>query len=403
MRLIPLALPPMLFACAPALAAVIFSDDFQDGDAQGWAAYGKGEVQLSRYEGNVSMRLAGGAAAVTALNAAGLTDLRVSAAIAAEGLRGDDACVVDVSTDRGATWLEVVRIGDGLDDAVTLHRRGAPVAELADVPQAVLRLRALGSPRRVTCWFDDIAVTGEPMRLMARGHASAPPGFRADRQRARCPVPCRSPLSRQPPAPRPPRPGSQADSRSPRTLGPLAFACSSMISARRRAPTRATRCHRPSISGWCRSTTGWCRSSAAVSEASTAGGNGSVGPGQTWHEADRRRLESRRAAVRPAGAQRQLHAQRRADVPVPRRWPGLAGGLPDFAGDLPVPEVRRLGQCERALAAASGGRQRRAGPAIPRRKSRRVFRSSRSAPWPTITPASILPRSAPRSTSPPRT
>ena len=62
MRLIPLAATATLFASAPAMAAVIFSHDFQDGDAQGWAAYGKGEVQLSRYESNVSMRLAGGAA-----------------------------------------------------------------------------------------------------------------------------------------------------------------------------------------------------------------------------------------------------------------------------------------------------------------------------------------------------
>ncbi len=155
----------LMLACAlvgfAAHAETLFSDDFQNGKPERWSIVGKGDVQLTRYADNVSMRLAGPAAAVTALSAAGFSNVQVSAALAAEGLRPQDACVVDVSVDRGATWVEVFRIGSGQDDGVTLHTGGAAPAVLTGARQVVLRVRAAGKSKDMTCWVDNIAVVGE--------------------------------------------------------------------------------------------------------------------------------------------------------------------------------------------------------------------------------------------------
>ena len=158
----------LLLAAPAAGADTLFSDDFQDGEAQGWAAYGAGSIQLTRYDGNVSMRLAGSVAAVAGLSTAGFSDVRVSVAIAAQGLAPTDACIVDVSVDRGATWLEVYRIGHGQDDGVTLHRGGTSLPDVSDTRQVVLRVRAKGNAADVTCWFDDLAVVGKPLPALAK-------------------------------------------------------------------------------------------------------------------------------------------------------------------------------------------------------------------------------------------
>ena len=170
-----------VFACALAAPAAhadtLFSDDFQDGEPAGWSIVGDGDVQLTRYADNVSMRLAGPATAVTALSTAGYGNVRVSVALAAAGLSPQDACIVDVSVDRGATWVEVFRIGDGQDDGVTLHRGDASAAVLSDARQVVLRVRAAGKGKDLTCWVDDVAVVGErpaePGAAGAREHLSA--------------------------------------------------------------------------------------------------------------------------------------------------------------------------------------------------------------------------------------
>lgn len=164
-------------AAGTAHADTLFSDDFQDGPPERWSIVGKGDVQLTRYAGNVSMRLAGPAAAVTALSVAGFSNVRVSVALAAAGLGPQDACIVDVSVDRGATWEEVFRIGHGQDDGVTLHRGGAAPAVLTGAHQVVLRVRAAGKGSDMTCWVDDIAVVGdhlvEPGAAAVREHLSA--------------------------------------------------------------------------------------------------------------------------------------------------------------------------------------------------------------------------------------
>ncbi|MBU4435615.1 MAG: hypothetical protein KKC14_14530, partial [Alphaproteobacteria bacterium] len=56
---------------APALAGPIFADDFQDGQADGWGAAGAGDVRLTTFQGNVSLRLTRRAVATTSVSTRG--------------------------------------------------------------------------------------------------------------------------------------------------------------------------------------------------------------------------------------------------------------------------------------------------------------------------------------------
>jgi len=66
-------------ACgSAAVAETLFSDDFQDGDSDGWRALGQGDVRLTTYGGNVSLRLSRRAEALVAISAEGYEAVTVS-------------------------------------------------------------------------------------------------------------------------------------------------------------------------------------------------------------------------------------------------------------------------------------------------------------------------------------
>ena len=89
-----------------AQAEPIFSETFQDGDASGWAPSG-GDVRLTTYADNVSMRFTRRAAAVASVSTSGFSDVAIAASFAALDLEGEDYCLVEVSADGGRTWIEV--------------------------------------------------------------------------------------------------------------------------------------------------------------------------------------------------------------------------------------------------------------------------------------------------------
>lgn len=156
-------LPPLM-AAAPAQAEQILAADFQSGTADGWVARGSGDVRVTEYQGNFSLRLQAKAEALTAFPATGRTDIVISAEIAAEGLGQRDACLIEASADRGAQWFEIGRVGRGEDDAVTLHRRRAVVPQLAGSDPVYVRLRADLSNSDASCWFDNVRVDGRADR-----------------------------------------------------------------------------------------------------------------------------------------------------------------------------------------------------------------------------------------------
>jgi CubicO group peptidase (beta-lactamase class C family) len=154
------ALGCALLASATAFTQPIFSDDFQDGNAEGWGSGGEGDVRLTTYAGNVALRLSEQAAAFAAITTEGYDGVTVSAAFAADNLERGEACVFEVTVDDGASWLEVLRVGDGQDDAITLHRGSVVDASLDNAERIIVRARVAGSSDNDVCWLDDVVITG---------------------------------------------------------------------------------------------------------------------------------------------------------------------------------------------------------------------------------------------------
>jgi len=146
---------------AHAHAETLFASDFQDSKPDGWVAVGRGDVRLSSYAENVSLRLGPGAQAITQVSTAGRADVALIAAFAAQSLGANGACVLDVSSDRGHHWTEIHRIGPGQDDGITLHTGGGTAAVMDNQPALVLRLRNLSPSASAICWADNILLTGE--------------------------------------------------------------------------------------------------------------------------------------------------------------------------------------------------------------------------------------------------
>ena len=155
MRYWPLAL--IAFA-APggASAEELLRSDFQQGSAGPWQAAGAGDVRLTSFAGNVSMRLTVGASAEVAVPVEGKRRLYATVKIAADALDDDAACTAEASRDDGATWTPVFSVGKARADAVTLWQGGQALADGG----ASLTLRLSARGKRATCWFDDVVVTG---------------------------------------------------------------------------------------------------------------------------------------------------------------------------------------------------------------------------------------------------
>jgi len=156
-----------LCQAAPVMAAPVFVDDFQDGQADGWGAAGAGDVKLTNYQGNISLNLTGRAVAMTEVSTVGFGEVKVAASLAALGLGGKDSCLAELSTDGGATWLQIVSVRDGEDDGVTLRRAEVSPAGAANNPRVLVRFRADGG-RGAQCWGDGVTVSGEALEQGAR-------------------------------------------------------------------------------------------------------------------------------------------------------------------------------------------------------------------------------------------
>ncbi|MEX6633357.1 serine hydrolase domain-containing protein [Hyphococcus lacteus] len=151
----------VLSGMTPASARVVFEDDFQDGNADGWAGNaGRGDLRLTTFAGNVSVRLTRDASIVRRIEVNESSTLDVSVDIAATGLEKNDICKVEVSTD-AKNWQLLGVIGDGKDDGTTLHNvRGSIDAEKG-IEYLLVGLRVDGNAENDICWFDNINVTSQ--------------------------------------------------------------------------------------------------------------------------------------------------------------------------------------------------------------------------------------------------
>ncbi|MEM9600585.1 MAG: serine hydrolase domain-containing protein [Pseudomonadota bacterium] len=144
---------------AAASAQLLYSEDFQGGDAAGWQSGGEGTVSLSTYADNTSLQLTNQSFALIALKVEGPPQVRVSANFAASDLERKDACIAEVSTDGGASWDTILSVTNGMDDGVTLHAGQKTIdIEKPEVTLAI-RLRVAGNADNDSCWADNIRVT----------------------------------------------------------------------------------------------------------------------------------------------------------------------------------------------------------------------------------------------------
>ena len=92
----------------PAFAQTLFEDDFESGLGDRWRGDpGRGDIRLTEYAGNHSLRLQRDAWAATVVPLEGVAPLRVTAAFAAEDLEGDDTCRLDVSFDGAVSYTHL--------------------------------------------------------------------------------------------------------------------------------------------------------------------------------------------------------------------------------------------------------------------------------------------------------
>ena len=141
----------------------IFSDDFQDGNAQGWQASGDGDISLTTYGDNVSLRMTKKALAATGVTVPGPGRISIGASFAADDLEAKDACLMEATLNGGKSWLEVLRIGDGQDDSVTLHTNAVTHAVDATITSVFIRARVAGNANNDTCWLDNVFIAWSPV------------------------------------------------------------------------------------------------------------------------------------------------------------------------------------------------------------------------------------------------
>jgi len=157
----------LLILSRPVMADIILTDDFQDGKSDGWKALGQGDVRLTRYKKNISLYLSQHAMVVTAFSTKGYDRVAVALSFAAKSLEEGEYCIAEVSGDRGQSWHEINKVGDGQDDAITLHRGSVSSSDLNDKAKVYIRVRITGDKSNDICWLDNVRVTGRKIRAGA--------------------------------------------------------------------------------------------------------------------------------------------------------------------------------------------------------------------------------------------
>ena len=143
-----------------AQAQTLFSDDFQDGDTGNWKGNaGKGDIRLTRYKKNISMRLQHDAYAIIILPTKNYKDIFLSVDFAAENLKSKDYCILETSIG-GDKWTEIGRVSDGQDDAISLHNIFGKAPKAVGLEFLAVRLRISAGKDNASCWADNVRVSG---------------------------------------------------------------------------------------------------------------------------------------------------------------------------------------------------------------------------------------------------
>jgi hypothetical protein len=159
-RLLSIAAALAVLTFGGARADTLYHQDFQSGVAPEWGAAGDGDVRLSTYAGNTSLRFAGHAYSRTDITARAFRNIVVRAKIAALGLGPADGCYAEVSPDAGATWVTALSVRKGQDDGVSMVDAAFSDPRIDGRARLTVRFRADLSNQDAACWGDDIDVEG---------------------------------------------------------------------------------------------------------------------------------------------------------------------------------------------------------------------------------------------------
>ncbi len=145
--------------CGGAQADTIFQDDFEDGDAAGWATSGDVSITSLQAIGQYSLRLKQTANATVTVSTAGYSAVSITMNLAATSLENGDDCYAEVSTDGGQAWTTVVLVQNGSDDG-TFYQGSASPAGADDNANLKLRFRSTGAHAGDYCYGDSVSVSG---------------------------------------------------------------------------------------------------------------------------------------------------------------------------------------------------------------------------------------------------
>ncbi|MCK7592799.1 choice-of-anchor D domain-containing protein [Pseudomarimonas salicorniae] len=148
-----------LLVAAPAWAAVIVQDTFEDGDANGWTSTGDVSVSTAQAIGSYSLRLRATANSVLNTPSTGFTGVSVSMSLAATSLETGDDCYAEVSTNGGGSWTTVVLVQNGQDNGTFFTQSVSP-AGADNNPNLKVRFRSTGGTTGDYCYDDEVLVSG---------------------------------------------------------------------------------------------------------------------------------------------------------------------------------------------------------------------------------------------------
>lgn len=142
-----------------ALADVLLSEDFEDGNANGWSLNGNIVVNGSQSIGQYALRHKASGTSTIGVSTAGYSDVSIVMNLAATSLENNEYCYAEVSANNGSSWSTVVQVSNG-DDNGTFFYGTADGAELDDNADVLLRFRATGGQAGDYCWGDNVTVSG---------------------------------------------------------------------------------------------------------------------------------------------------------------------------------------------------------------------------------------------------
>ncbi|WNC68742.1 choice-of-anchor D domain-containing protein [Thalassotalea nanhaiensis] len=146
----------LLTACSTtASAEVVFSDNFNDGNLNGWSQSGLGKATVN----GSKARLSRSKTITQTVSTVGWQDIVVAVDHSSSGLESGDSCFSEVSVDNGNNY---VTIGNTTTSSSTETLSPAGATDNANL---VLRMRAANNSTKDYCYFDNITLSGNAISV----------------------------------------------------------------------------------------------------------------------------------------------------------------------------------------------------------------------------------------------